>query len=161
MPLRLLRVPKPGLGIAARLTIDCAGYSLQSAGEAVATAQVFSHGYVSLGRSHRISRETNRVPIKAVVFDAFGTILRIQDGIHPYRPVMREGRRQGRRPRPDDPHQIMTLNLDLAGIAEHFGIKMSAPELSLIQADLDEEVMGIQAFPDASDADLITDRGRH
>lgn len=90
--------------------------------------------------------------IKVVVFDAFGTILKIEAGVHPYRQLLREGRIQGRRPKPDDAHQIMTLNLDLAEAAEHFGIKMETADLQRLTASLDAEVAGIQPYEDAIEA---------
>ncbi|AZG86593.1 haloacid dehalogenase [Pseudomonas floridensis] len=92
------------------------------------------------------------MPIKAVAFDAFGTILKIEAGVNPYRQLLREGRIQGRRPKPDDAHQIMTLNLDLAEAAEHFGIKMEAADLQRLTASLDAEVAGIQPYEDAIEA---------
>lgn len=90
--------------------------------------------------------------IDVVMFDAFGTLLKIQNGVHPYRQILQKGREQGRRPQPDDAHILMTRSLGLAEAADHFEIKVSAKELQNIQAQLDEELAGIQAFPDAIEA---------
>ncbi|RMR37938.1 Haloacid dehalogenase-like family hydrolase [Pseudomonas syringae pv. coriandricola] len=92
------------------------------------------------------------MPIKAVVFDAFGTILKIEAGGHPYRQLLRAGRMQGRRPKPEDAHQIMTLNLGLAEAADHFGIKMETADLQRLTASLGAEVVGIQPYEDAIEA---------
>lgn len=55
---------------------------------------------------------------KVVIFDAFGTILKIQNGVHPYRQLLREGMKHGRRPRPDDAIQIMTFDGGLSACAD-------------------------------------------
>ncbi|WP_339492858.1 HAD family hydrolase [Pseudomonas sp. EA_15y_Pfl2_R67] len=88
------------------------------------------------------------MPIKFVLFDAFGTLLQIPDGRHPYRQILKEGIRQGRRPQPDDLHQILTRNLDLAGAANLFGIKISTQHLADIQRDLDADLSSIKPFED-------------
>lgn len=85
----------------------------------------------------------------AVIFDAFGTILQIKEGRHPFRRLLQAGVRQGRRPQPDDAHVLMTRPLSLQGAAEHFGIKISTQELQALEYDLSEEVNGVEAFPDA------------
>ena len=85
----------------------------------------------------------------AVIFDAFGTILQIKDGSHPFRRLLKEGVRQGRRPQPDDAHILMTRPLSLEGAAEHFGIKISPQALQTLEDDLAKEVDGVEAFPDA------------
>lgn len=90
--------------------------------------------------------------INAVLFDAFGTLLKIQNGVHPYRQILQRGRQQGRRPQPDDAHTLMTRRLGLAEAADHFEIKVSTEDLQNIQTQLDEELAGIQAYPDAIDA---------
>ncbi len=61
--------------------------------------------------------------IKFVLFDAFGTLLTIPKGRQPFRQTLKEGIRQGCRPRPDDLRQILTRNLNLLDAAELFGIK--------------------------------------
>lgn len=90
--------------------------------------------------------------INAVIFDAFGTLLKIQNGVHPYRQILQKGRQQGRRPQQDDAHILMTHPLGLAEAADQFEIKVSTEYLQNIQAQLDEELAGIQAYPDAIDA---------
>ncbi len=59
----------------------------------------------------------------AVIFDAFGTLVEIQQPTHPFRQLLREGRRQGRLPRADDIRTIMTRCLSQAEAALAFGIK--------------------------------------
>jgi hypothetical protein len=56
--------------------------------------------------------------INAVMLDAFGTLLKIQNGVHPYRQILQRGRKQGRRPQLDDAHTLMTRRLGLAEAAD-------------------------------------------
>lgn len=89
---------------------------------------------------------------RAVVFDVFGTILKIQDGVHPYRQLLREGIHHGRRPRSDDAARIMTFNGSLSACADALEVQVKPERLVEIEAALEEEVAGIEAFQDALDA---------
>ncbi|RRV10586.1 HAD family hydrolase [Pseudomonas sp. v388] len=89
---------------------------------------------------------------KVVIFDAFGTILKIQDGVHPYRQLLREGMKHGRRPRPDDAVRIMIFNGSLSACADALEIQIKPQRLAEIEAALEEEVAGIEAFEDALEA---------
>lgn len=86
--------------------------------------------------------------VKFVLFDAFGTLLRIPKGRHPYRQILREGINQGRRPQPDDLREILTRNLSVAGAAELFGIKIQPAQLADIEGDLAADLASIEAFAD-------------
>ncbi|WDY56547.1 HAD family hydrolase [Pseudomonas sp. PSKL.D1] len=88
------------------------------------------------------------MPVKFILYDAFGTLLRIPNGRHPYRQLLREGARQGRKMQANDVHQIMTRHLDLAQAAEHFGIKISADHLAEIESVLKAELESIEAYDD-------------
>lgn len=89
---------------------------------------------------------------RAVLVDAFGTIVRISSAAHPYRSLLKEGLRDGRRPRPDDIRTIMTFDGDLAQAAELLQITVLPRRLAQIQDALDREVQSIEAFPDAHEA---------
>ncbi len=86
--------------------------------------------------------------VKFILFDAFGTLLTIPKGRHPYRQILKEGIRQGRRPKPDDLRQILTRNLNLAEAAELFGIKIHPARMADIQGDLAADLASIKAFDD-------------
>ncbi|RMU19805.1 Haloacid dehalogenase-like family hydrolase [Pseudomonas amygdali pv. lachrymans] len=88
----------------------------------------------------------------AVLLDAFGTILHIKSGTHPYRQLLKEGRRNGRQPQPNDAHLLMTFNGRLSQAAEHLGIDIAPSRLSLIEEMLEAEVSSIEAYPDALEA---------
>lgn len=93
---------------------------------------------------------------KAVIFDAFGTLLKIGEGVHPFRQILRAGIEQGRRPKATDAKVLMTHALDLQGAADHFGITITPENLQRIQAQLDAELLSIQPFAEAQEAiDLL------
>ncbi|RMP32141.1 hypothetical protein ALO95_200050 [Pseudomonas syringae pv. antirrhini] len=98
---------------------------------------------------------------KAILLDAFGTILRINTGTHPYRLLLKEGRRNGRQPRPDDARVLMMFNGGLSQAAGHLGIDITASRLAEIEEMLEAEVSSIEAYPDALEAvALLQERKR-
>ncbi len=89
-----------------------------------------------------------KMSAKFILFDAFGTLLRIPEAKHPYRMILKEGIRQGRRPKSDDLRLVMTSRLGLAEAAEHFGIAIQSDRMAEIQGALDAELHSIEAFED-------------
>jgi HAD superfamily hydrolase (TIGR01549 family) len=95
-----------------------------------------------------------------VIFDAFGTLLEIKKGVHPYRSLLRIGMGQGRRPKPDDSRQIMCSRWGLRETADHFHIKVPEAEMAQLEQSLQDEVEGIAAYSDAVEAvDLLISKG--
>lgn len=90
--------------------------------------------------------------ITAVIFDAFGTTLQIGAHTNPYRQLLREGARHGRRPSPSDLHKFMTLNVGLREGADLLGIQMTPSRMAEIESDLQREIESIEVFQDARDA---------
>lgn len=90
--------------------------------------------------------------IKGVIFDAFGTIVRIAQGTHPYRRIIKLGIEQGRRPQKDDLAKIMTSHLSLRDAASLFGIKVDQDVLREIEGSLRAELAGIEAYADGLQA---------
>lgn len=86
------------------------------------------------------------------IFDAFGTVVRIGRRTNPYRQLLREGIKQGRRPHPGDAHVIMTLNLELHELAEHVGILLSESRRGAMDCALQSELSCIEAYPNAIEA---------
>jgi FMN phosphatase YigB (HAD superfamily) len=98
---------------------------------------------------------------KAVLLDAFGTILQINPGKHPYRQLLKEGLKNGRRPSPDDAKNLMRFNGGLSEAADHLGISVHPSRLAEIEEILEDEVSSIEAFPDALEAvALLQERSR-
>ncbi|WP_455233252.1 HAD family hydrolase [Geopseudomonas aromaticivorans] len=112
--------------------------------------------------AHRAALQHQDIPppVQAVIFDAFGTLLQIRQGRHPYRQLLKLGIAQGRRPHPADIQVLMTRPLSLAGAAAHFGIQLEAEHLLALEAELAEEVAGIEPFEEALAAvDLLQNAG--
>ncbi|KPZ08602.1 Haloacid dehalogenase-like family hydrolase [Pseudomonas amygdali pv. ulmi] len=89
---------------------------------------------------------------RAVLVDAFGTIVRNRSATHPYRSLLKEGLRGGRCPRVGDVRALMTFDGDLAQAAELLQITVRPERLAQIQDALDRELHSIEAFPDALEA---------
>lgn len=89
---------------------------------------------------------------RAVIVDAFGTIVRIPSSMHPYRQLLREGIRHGRAPAPTDLRTLMMFEGDLAEAAEYLRIRVSPGRLDQIQAVLKQDLDSVEAFPDALEA---------
>lgn len=83
-----------------------------------------------------------------VIFDAFGTLVKIHEGSHPYRQILKHGIKQGRRPKPDDAKVLMTNPWGLEEAASHLGIDVDPLALKAIQEQLDTELSEITAFQD-------------
>jgi len=90
-----------------------------------------------------------QMTIAAAVFDAFGTLVEIQRPTHPFRQLIQEGRRQGRKHQPDDLRVIMTHQLSLAEAASAFGISVTADTLGRLEQSLENELASIRPLPDA------------
>lgn len=98
--------------------------------------------------------------MRGVIFDAFGTLVKIHEGSHPYRQILKLGIQQGRRPQPDDAIALMTNPWGLAEAAKHLGIAVDTHLLEDIQGQLDAELKNISAYPDGLEAvSLLQDAG--
>ncbi|ORL53298.1 HAD family hydrolase [Pseudomonas putida] len=89
--------------------------------------------------------------ITAVIFDVFGTTLRIASPSHPYRQLLREGAKHGRRPTSGDAHKLMTLDAGIREAADYLGIHVTPSRMSEIESDLQREIESIEVFQDALD----------
>lgn len=84
----------------------------------------------------------------AVIFDAFGTLLKISSETHPYLKILKLGIEQGRRPKPTDAESLLSMSLDLRQAADFFEISVDPHVMSRLESDLQQEVSSIRAFPD-------------
>jgi HAD superfamily hydrolase (TIGR01549 family) len=101
-----------------------------------------------------------RMKVEAVVFDVFGTLLRIGARKKPYLQIMKLARDTGRAPRPDDSRTLMTLDLDLAAAVDFLNVAISPSELARLQHDLSEELESVALYPDAIPAiELLRNQG--
>lgn len=92
------------------------------------------------------------MPVQAVIFDAFGTLLRIQDGRHPYRQLLTIGKANGRQPKPDDASVLMEIPMTLTQAAAHLEIPASPEELDFLELVLAQEIAAIEPYPDGPPA---------
>lgn len=90
--------------------------------------------------------------ISAVVFDAFGTIVRIGQRTNPYRELIREGRRQGIALAPESTNVAMTTNLSFDELASSLGIVLTASKLEELHRRLEMELSSIEPYPEAAEA---------
>ena len=90
--------------------------------------------------------------ITAVIFDAFGTTLRITSPSHPYRQLLREGAKLGRRPTSGDAHKLLTLDAGIREAADLLSIQIAATRMAEIESELQREIESIEVFQDALDA---------
>lgn len=87
--------------------------------------------------------------ISGVIFDAFGTVVRIGKRTNPYRELLKHGRRQGMSFDPAALHIAMTMNLSFLELALHLGIALSPSKREELTQALELELSCITPFPDA------------
>ncbi len=88
--------------------------------------------------------------IKAVVLDIFGTVLRIQNPVRPYRQLQALMAAHGRSALQDDAIRMMTVNVGMIGLAIEEGLPANQRELIRIEKDLFDELARIQPFEDVA-----------
>lgn len=89
----------------------------------------------------------NQTP-KVIIFDAFGTLVKIGESRHPYRRIMNWLKDNGRKPTTNDASIIMSNNLDFEELAVLFGKALPTELLKEINHDLQFELNTIMLFED-------------
>lgn len=79
-----------------------------------------------------------RGSIKAVCFDAFGTVVEIGDKRRPFRTLLRE------RPEGDLANQVLTHPLDLRSVAKLLEAELDENKLRDLENDLEAEISSVQ-----------------
>lgn len=87
-------------------------------------------------------------PPKVIVFDAFGTLVKIGTSRSPYRKLMRWLKDNGRKPSTKDASIIMSKAVDIAQLAMHFGEVIPVQLLNEINDDLLFELNTIELYED-------------
>lgn len=87
--------------------------------------------------------------VQAVVFDAFGTLVRIGTRLGPYRALQKVMANYGRPIQSDDAVMMMTTETGLAGIVQRCGVRVPVSKLAPIEEDLYRELSTIRLFDDA------------
>lgn len=88
----------------------------------------------------------------AVIFDVFGTLIRIQEKRNPYLQLLRYARTQGVSPCSDRIQMFMTRELDWEETAEALGVRAGYVKLHGLARLLDEELASMALYPDAAEA---------
>jgi HAD superfamily hydrolase (TIGR01549 family) len=90
----------------------------------------------------------DRCPVKAILFDVYGTLAEIGDKRAPFRRLLQIGARQGRQPGSEDARTLMAQPLGLRDAADLLGIRLSDAEHAQLAADLKAEIASITPFAD-------------
>lgn len=88
--------------------------------------------------------------VKGVIFDAFGTVVRIGDKKRPYRLLLDAAARMGRTPRKEDVPALMSMNFGLAAAAAWMGVQLPLQEITEIEQALFEELATVTPFAEVS-----------
>ena len=101
----------------------------------------------------------NNLP-KVIVFDAFGTLVKIGTSRSPYRKLMKWLKDNGRKPSTKDANIIMSNPVDIAQLALLFGEKIPTQLLHEINDDLLFELSTIELYKDtASTLQILKEQG--
>lgn len=88
----------------------------------------------------------------AVIFDVFGTLIRIEERRNPYLQLLKYARSLGVSPCAEHLQMFMTRELDWREAAEALGIRAGYVKLYGLARLLQEELDSMTLYPDASDA---------
>ena len=80
---------------------------------------------------------------KVIIFDAFGTLVKIKSGRPPCRKLMIWLKENGRKPHANDAKFIMSNNVNIQQLAALFGYTIPIQLLNEIQDDFQEELKTI------------------
>jgi HAD superfamily hydrolase (TIGR01549 family) len=89
----------------------------------------------------------NHLP-QIIIFDAFGTLVKIGESRSPYRKLMQWLKANGRKPSEQDAKIIMSNPVDFAKLAKIFGAELPEQLLKEINSDLQFELSTIQLYED-------------
>lgn len=85
---------------------------------------------------------------KVIIFDAFGTLVKIKSGRSPYRKLMIWLKENGRKPHANDAKFIMSNDVNIQQLAALFGYAIPIQLLNEIQDDFQEELKTIELYED-------------
>lgn len=83
-----------------------------------------------------------------IVFDVFGTLVKIGKRRFPYRKLMKWLKQNGRKPKPDDAKLIMSHNLDFTELAKLLRADIPNELLQELKSDLNKELQSIVLYED-------------
>ena len=83
-----------------------------------------------------------------IAFDLFGTLVRFGVKRHPYRRILIWAKESGRRPRPNDARQLMTLDVPPEAVFKQLDISPPPELLERFRIDITEELESLTLFDD-------------
>tara|TARA_R110001599_G_scaffold159052_2_gene346311 strand:+ start:123520 stop:123912 length:393 start_codon:yes stop_codon:yes gene_type:complete len=88
--------------------------------------------------------------IKAIVFDAYGTLVIIRDPRRPYKKLLEALRQGGRAPGEEDAARIMSTACAFSEIPRLLGTELADAEIAALERDLQAELASIGLFPEVA-----------
>lgn len=88
--------------------------------------------------------------IKAIVFDAYGTLVTIQDARRPYKRLLEALGNAGRVPGGDDAARIMSSACAFSHVPRLLGTTLAEAQMAALERDLQAELRSISLFPDVT-----------
>lgn len=88
----------------------------------------------------------------SVIFDVFGTLIRIEERRNPYLQLLKYARSQGVSPCAEHLQMFMTRELDWKEAADALGIRAKYEQLRTLERLLREELASMTLYPDAQPA---------
>ncbi|QNM95105.1 hypothetical protein [Chitinimonas koreensis] len=99
-------------------------------------------------------------PIRAVVFDVYGTLAEIRDRRAPFKRLLCYAEEQGREPQADDAALVMAQRGSLPEVAARLGVSLPEDLHQQLEADLQAELSSIRLFDDVNGTlATLRDRG--
>ena len=83
-----------------------------------------------------------------IIFDVFGTLVKIGERRSPYRKLIKWLKENGRQPKPDDAKLIMSQNLSFTELVKLLGINIPDQLLQELEHDLNDELQSIVLYED-------------
>lgn len=88
--------------------------------------------------------------IKAVVFDAFGTLVEIRERRNPYKKLLEKVEEIDRKSRRQTEIKMMTSNVSIWTIATSLGLSLSEAEKGALEVDIETEVKSVKIYEDVA-----------
>lgn len=92
--------------------------------------------------------EAGHIEPSVIIFDVFGTLVKIGERRSPYRKLMKWLKENGRQPKPDDAKFIMSQNLSFTELVKLLGINIPDQLLQELEQDLNDELQSIVLYED-------------
>ena len=94
------------------------------------------------------SIKASHIEPSVIIFDVFGTLVKIEERRTPYRNLMKWLKENGRKPRPDDAKFIMSHSLNFTELVTLLGANIPDQFIQELERDLDEELRSIVLYED-------------